>query len=329
MKTLYETLLDDFDTLGAPLNAKTIKEQIKEFLKENYMSPSNAKISRKPNENGLYVVDWTRDLIPKSDYIEQLTNGLFEFGEVNGKFSCSRRQKLKTLKGCPKIVKGDFNLSDCISLESLEGGPEIVHGTFEFSGCLSLTSLKGAPKKCQKVTHWNGWSDGAPKACTMESFEGFPEAKYILLEGIGGVKNLKGLPQKGVLEFDVRNLPDLESLEGGPTGVAYKYACYDCPKLKSLKGCPDVVQSLFSCNGCHSLKNFEGAPKEVGHIQAAHCKWLDGKHPEVLKGFPKKAYRVEVFVRPDLQNKYNLEPFTVEQICAVCDVDPRNVRVTI
>ena len=33
---LYESLLDDFDTLAAPLSAKAIKEQIKEFLKQTY-----------------------------------------------------------------------------------------------------------------------------------------------------------------------------------------------------------------------------------------------------------------------------------------------------
>ena len=52
MKTLYESLLDDFDVLSKPISPKIIKEEIKQFLKANYVSPSKFRISRKPNEDG-------------------------------------------------------------------------------------------------------------------------------------------------------------------------------------------------------------------------------------------------------------------------------------
>lgn len=324
MKTLYESLLDDFDTLAAPLGVKNIKEQIKEFLKQNYQNPSYAKISRKPNEDGLYVVDWKRDLVVMNRKIEQLTNDLFTFGEVNGSFSCECCGKLKTLKGAPQIVYGNFDCSYCKALESFKGGPQIVEGTFDFTLCSSITSLEGAPKQCEAVESWNTYNN-----ITLKSFEGCPQAQKIRFEDIKGVKNLKGLPQKGVHELYLENLPDLESFEGGPTEIGWQYQCYNCEKLKSFKGSPSTVPYKFACSHCHSLKNFEGAPKEVGFIYVCHNKMLDGNHPEVLKGFPKKARTVSIYVSDQEQEKLGvkLEPFTVEQICAVCDVDPKNVSV--
>lgn len=292
MKTLYESLLDDFDTLGAPLDAKSIKSQIKEFLKQTYKSPSNAKISTKPNEDGLYVVDWKSDLVVINESIERLTNGLFTFGEVKGKFSCSWCQKLKTLEGAPQIVHGHVSYRYCSALESFKGGPQIVDGEYDFSLCKSLTSLEGAPKQCKRFM-CQKTKDGY----ALKSLEGCPQAQEIILESIKGIKNLKGLPQNNVQELKIIDWPDLESLEG----------------------CPPIVSSWFSCIDCHSLKNFVGAPKEVGRIMTYDCAMLDGNHPEVLKGFPKKANQVDIFA------KAPAKLFTVDQICAVCDVDPNRV----
>lgn len=326
MKTLYESLLDDFDTLGAPLDAKIIKKQIKEFLQQTYKNPSYAKISRKPNEDGLYVVDWKSTLSIRDKKIEQLTNGLFTFGEVDGDFDCEECRNLKTLKGSPQIVHGDFDCRYCVALKSLKGGPRIVSGKFNFTACNSLTSLEGAPEKCQKVVTW----DHHGHDITLNSLEGCPQAQDIVLEGIKGLKNLKGLPQmsKYVGYLHIGKCPDLESLEGGPTEIR-DYTCRNCQNLKSLKGGPSKVSAVFICEYCHSLKNFEGAPEEVGTFQVCNNKMLDRNHPEVLKGFPKKAVGVKIFISKKEQEKLGIkfEPFTVEQICAVCDVNPRCVQV--
>lgn len=326
MKTLYESLLDDFDTLAAPLSAKVIKERVKEFLIQTYKNPSYAKISRKPNEDGLYVVDWKSDLVIRDKKIEQLTNGLFTFGEVGGNFDCEECRNLKTLKGSPQIVHGDFDCRYCVALESLKGGPKEVGGRFNFTACNSLTSLEGAPEKCQKVVTWLHYGHDI----TLNSIAGCPQAQTIVLQGIKGLKNLKGLPQmskySGYLHLE--NLPDLESLEGGPTEIK-DYTCCECPNLKSLKGGPSKVPGDFTCEQCHSLKNFEGAPEVVGRLRVCHNKMLDGNHPEVLKGFPKKADDVKIYISKKEQEKIGIkfEPFTVEQICAVCDVNPRYVQV--
>lgn len=291
MKTLYESLLDDFDAI-AKKDTKSIKAQIKEFLKQTYKSSSNAKISKTPNEDGLYVVDWNNNLVVIDRNIEQLTNGLFTFGEVKGGFGCYHCEKLKTLEGAPQIVHGNFSCSYCRALESFKGGPQIVDGEFDFSVCDSITSLEGAPKQCERImcqSSRNGYN--------LKSLEGCPQAQEITLESVKGLKNLKGLPQDNVRELKIARWPDLESLEG----------------------CPSVVKGLFLCAECSSLKNFVGAPKEVGRIMSYDCTMLDGDHPEVLKGFPKKANQVDVFA------KEPAKLFTVDQILAVCDVDPSRV----
>jgi hypothetical protein len=121
---------------------------------------------------------------------------------------------------------------------------------------------------------------------------------------------------------------DLTSLEGSPTKIWY-YTCRNCQNIKSLKGGPSKVPGEFVCDYCHSLKNLEGAPEEVGSICVRNNKMLDGNNPKVLKGFPKKADKVKIFISKKEQEKLGvkLKPFTVEQICAVCDVNPKNVQV--
>ena len=54
MKSLYESLLDDFDTIASTID---VKNEIKQFLKDNYKYASKFKVSRKPNNDGYYEVD--------------------------------------------------------------------------------------------------------------------------------------------------------------------------------------------------------------------------------------------------------------------------------
>ena len=78
MKTLYESLLDDFDDLSTPLSPKVIKDEIKQFIKANYENPSKYRISRKPNEDGYYEVECSSRIVFKGQS-ETLTNGKFIF----------------------------------------------------------------------------------------------------------------------------------------------------------------------------------------------------------------------------------------------------------
>ena len=118
MKTLYESLLDDFDTLANNINPV---QEIKNFISQNYILHKDIdqmiKISKKPNKNGLYEVRILNSLAA-SDWnhqIEYLTNGMFIFTKTNARsgfqlFDCS---KLKSIEGCPKEIGEDFLLYNC------------------------------------------------------------------------------------------------------------------------------------------------------------------------------------------------------------------------
>ena len=75
------------------------------------------------NQDGTIDVDDNVDLSAKG-----LTKLPLKFRNVSGYFDCSYN-KLKSLKGCPKLVDGDFYCYDN-DLTSLEGGIQSVGGGF-------------------------------------------------------------------------------------------------------------------------------------------------------------------------------------------------------
>ena len=170
MKTLKqyikESILDDEEKLGDL--GENIIDIIERFLKDNYKGASKCKISKKPNENGKYVVVCNGDLVIDPKNILSLTNKYFIFGKVKGNFDCSYCSSLTSLDGAPEVVDGDFYCYNCFSLTSLKGAPEKVGGNFYCHGCKSLTSLKGAPEVVGKNFDCSYCSslttlEGAPK----------------------------------------------------------------------------------------------------------------------------------------------------------------------
>lgn len=116
MKTLYESLLDDFDILANNINPI---QEIKNFISQNYILHKDIdkliKISKKPNKDGLYEVE-ILDALAASDWnhqIEYLTNGLFIFTKSKFGFQLFDCSKLKSIEGCPKEVGQDFLLCKC------------------------------------------------------------------------------------------------------------------------------------------------------------------------------------------------------------------------
>ena len=126
---------------------ESIREEIKHFLKDNFMNASKCKISKKPNKDGKFEVLSTGDVVVKNKQINSLTNGSFIWTNIKGKFFCSCCNSLASLEGAPEKVGGDFVCAFCNSLITLEGAPEKVDRDFYCSYCNSLTSLKGAPEK--------------------------------------------------------------------------------------------------------------------------------------------------------------------------------------
>ena len=141
---IIEGIFDtDEDTID-----KSIKDQIKQFLKDNFDGASLCKISDKPNNNGKYEVSSKGDvLVVKNKSITSLTNGLFIWDTVDKDFRCAFCDLLTSLEGSPKNVGGTFDCIYCNSLTSLKGSPEKVGGHFYCYNCKSLKSLEGAPKE--------------------------------------------------------------------------------------------------------------------------------------------------------------------------------------
>ena len=95
------------------------------------------------------IVDVHEDVWLRS---KKLTSLPFQFGIVQGHFSCSSN-KLTSLEHCPNVVQGYFY---CHSnkLTSLEHCLKIVKGNFDCCGN-QLTSLE----HCPKVVHGNFYCD--------------------------------------------------------------------------------------------------------------------------------------------------------------------------
>lgn len=156
MKSLKESIFSDVDDIA---NNDTVL--IEQFLKDNY------------NIRGTYnidgnVVDVDGHATVKNKYIKSLTNGVFRFRNVTGKFSCAHCKKLASLEGSPEMVDWDFDCSYCSSLVSLEGAPKEMNGDFWCHNCEKLTSLEGSPEYVRGIFSCGGCDN-------LKSLEGTPK----------------------------------------------------------------------------------------------------------------------------------------------------------
>lgn len=215
VESFFDDELDDTKHLG-----NAIKEEIKQFLKNNYKGLSRCKISRKPNEDGKYVVDCKGDLQSKNTSMEHLTTDTFIFGEIEGTFNVSRTRGLISLEGAPKKVRS-FYCNYCFSLSSLEGAPQEVEGTFSCSWCSSLTTLNGAPKACHTFYCYDCKS--------LISLEGAPEE---------------------VVEFYCNSCKKLTSFKGAPEKINGNFRANGCVGIKSTEGFPKEVGGDVDVSDC-------------------------------------------------------------------------------
>ena len=149
MKNLKECIIESiFDVEDNIDNVdESIKDQIKQFLNDNFKNASKCKISEKPNKEGKFEVSSNGDIEVKNQQITSLTNGSFIWTNIKGDFICSDCNLLKSLEGAPKEVGRDFSCGYCNLITSLEGAPKEVGGDFSCEYCTSLTTLEGAPKE--------------------------------------------------------------------------------------------------------------------------------------------------------------------------------------
>ena len=99
---------------------KSIKDQINQFLNDNFINASKCKISEKPNKDGKFEVSSNSDVRVKNKQITSLTNGSFIWTYIKGDFICDHCDSLKSLKGAPKEVGGDFSCYGCAGKFTVE-----------------------------------------------------------------------------------------------------------------------------------------------------------------------------------------------------------------
>ena len=218
---------------------ESIKDQIKQFLNNNFKNASKCKISEKPNTDGKFEVSSNGDVEVKNKSITSLTNGLFIWTNIKGNFNCYDCNSLISLKGAPKEVGGRFVCYNCKSLSSLEGAPEKVGRNFICNNCKSLTSLEGAPEKV-------GGTFSCMSCSTLISLEGAPKE-------VGG-------------DFYYHYCKSLKSLKGSPEKVDGDFSCNNCNSLISLEGAPKEVRHNFICiNGGKTF--YEEDVKKVSNVK--------------------------------------------------------------
>lgn len=110
LEYIKESLLDDFDNLSDAIDPR---EEIKRFLNDTYFchlawaADKLFTISKKPNKDGLYLVDalsgsWIEVKDSKKKSLEYITNGIFVFNKVEGGLSLRNCINLKSLEGAPQ-----------------------------------------------------------------------------------------------------------------------------------------------------------------------------------------------------------------------------------
>ena len=218
MKTLKEFLTEGILDIEDNIENLSVESLIKDFIRENYDVGKIPQIKKKADK---YIVSTNGYVLVKNKNITTLTNGLFEWGEVNS-FYCSNCTLLKDLTGAPKKVGTNFNCNECTSLESLEGAPKEVGANFDCGNCTSLKSLEGAPEEV-----------GVGFSC----------------DGCTSLKDLIGAPEK-VGSFYCNGCTSLKSLKGAPKEVGEYFSCSGCTSLESLKGAPKKVRKIFNCADC-------------------------------------------------------------------------------
>ena len=232
---IKEGLFDDIDKLEGKnsfaSNTKQLKKEIVDWVSNNYYSSYTRKSQYKLKKRTIEVdttttpptVNYNYDLYASDDITSLNNNGLFQWGKVDGSFSCSKSKSFTTLEGAPEKVGRDFSCFGCTSLKTLEGCPKEVGGNLECCDCSSLESLKGAPEKLR----------------------GSFNCSYC-----NSLVTLEGAPKEVGWDFLCLSCELLKSLEGAPKEVGKDFSCSSCQLLKTLEGAPKVVGGNFYCYSC-------------------------------------------------------------------------------
>lgn len=189
MKTLYELLMDNYNTLSENADPNSLdRMEVEKWINENYSVNGVLDISKKPNKDNKYVVSCNGTLRLRShSELTHLTNGMFIFKNVTN-FFCQHAYSLETLEGAPTECK-EFWCSGCNKLKDLVGSPKKVI-ELHCDGCFGLKTLKG----CSRFAYYV-YCDSCHG---LESLEGAPrQLQTLSIEQCYSLKkaNIKKLPK--------------------------------------------------------------------------------------------------------------------------------------
>ena len=191
-------------------------ERLPDYEKYITLRNSGSKILVDIANPNNHILDVTAEDMPA------LTNGLFEFGNIDGFFICCKdrayhqNKKLLSLEGAPKSVIG-FSCDSCIKLKSLKGSPRIVEGDFSCEHCDSLTDLVGAPK----------------------------EVDVFSCRWCKNLSSLKGAPYEVTRVFHCDECPKRTSLEGISKIIDGDLYVGRNPNIRTLKGLSYVDGDIY------------------------------------------------------------------------------------
>lgn len=262
---------------------KLSKDLVEELIKpdENKVKfrldiPTNKIVYNEVPGKKLYqLINNIEDFVKDGKFIAPFDESI----EYKGNINC-KDLGLKSLIGCPIVVRGDFSCYD-IDLETLEGAPEKVYGRFDCSRN-KLTSLKGAPKMIldnfycsgNYLTNLDYFPSVEPLAWIvikhnrLTSLEGIRSFfKGVLDCSNNNLTSLKGCPQQ--LKYFNCSRNKLTSLDYGPgqDSIVGNYVC-SYNKLTSLKGGPKNVNN-FDCSN-NKLTSLKDAPGNVKNIDCSN-----------------------------------------------------------
>ena len=333
---LTEGILADMDDTLSVSDFDAAKIAIDTFIRENYYPDTKYRILKSPNEDGKYVVN-SKGTVHLKQYAKSIVNDVFVWGSCKTfictnnqiitslygsprlceQFECSCCSSLnsleggpedvmlmkvsfsgiESLKGAPRLIRGDFDASHCDNLTSLEDGPQNCLSNYYVNHCSNLRSLKGAPKKI-------GYSFYCYDCPSLESLEGGPQnVLNFRCNGCNKLTSFKGAPRtirssfvgdccenitsldmsktSIVRNFSIFGCKNLKSFEGGPKSIGDSYDAQQCRSVTSMVGLPKIILGYLHLGHCTNLSSAEGCPKEVGKslsIQGTHLHKEDVIH---------------------------------------------------
>ena len=275
MKTifdLYESLLDNIDVTIEKGTIAIEEQSIKDFIFNNYNIKTNMSTPIKDScdisglikimkADSIYEVEINGDVELTNKSLKKLTDGSFEFKNINGNFTVLNAN-IETLQYGPKYVSS-FYIGSCDNLKSLQYCPKYA---FDFSiiDCHGIKDLKYVPEAVDSTINLSGSSIMSLKGLSKIDIKN-PEGLMLVCKNCNNLKDLSGCHKK-TIALICSDCENLETFKGCPSITKaygrYSVDCSNCPKLRAenlpkkllnginIKGCPLIKKNDIRRAGC-------------------------------------------------------------------------------